>query len=126
MKRISAWFDGHPKTRIALQLTLDGLPLLMVLYLIALIFLDGGEFLSCPEWANELGIAIIMILLCGGGLVVYGCGWWLKRAFPINVEEHPVGALASRVLRVFSFIPAMLPFFLTIIIRFVYAIANLK
>ena len=34
MKRICAWLDRHPKTRIALQLMLDGLPvLIMVLHL---------------------------------------------------------------------------------------------
>lgn len=34
MRRISEWLDRHPKTRIALQLMLDGLPvLIMVLHL---------------------------------------------------------------------------------------------
>lgn len=31
MKSISAWFDRHMKTRIALQLVLDGLPVLVML-----------------------------------------------------------------------------------------------
>ena len=32
MKRISAWFDRHMKTRIALQLLLDGLPFFMLAF----------------------------------------------------------------------------------------------
>ena len=31
MRRISEWLDRHPKTRIALQLVLDGLPVLVML-----------------------------------------------------------------------------------------------
>ena len=31
MKRISAWFDRHMKTRIALQLVLDGLPAFLLI-----------------------------------------------------------------------------------------------
>ena len=47
MKRISAWFDRHMKTRIALQLLLDGLPFFML----AFSFMKG--FLPKWSWTGE-------------------------------------------------------------------------
>ena len=67
MKRISAWFDQHPKTRIALQLVLDGLPLLVaVLCLHSLCTVDmiedEGSYLMQPNWFYYVTLGGLMLI----------------------------------------------------------------
>ena len=55
MKSISAWFDHHMKTRIALQLVLDGLPFLLSLsFLVIMAGLNDG--LKLPFWLGKFVI----------------------------------------------------------------------
>lgn len=117
MKRTLAWFDRFLKVRIALMLGLDALPILMSLYVIGLIYMEEGCGVCLPDWMNMMGIAVIMFMLCGGGFVIYVFAWLLNRAYPI---KSAVPRMVSRALRIFGFIPVMLPFFLMVLIRVAY------
>ena len=74
MKRISAWFDRHMKTRIALQLMLDGLPFLMALFPLVVGMLELDEVLPYPGWWDTIAIGCMYAIMYGGGAVL-----WVKK-----------------------------------------------
>ena len=108
MKRISAWFDQHPKTRIALQLVLDGLPLLMALFPLTVGILELDEVLPYPGWWDTIAIGCMYAIMYGGGAALFALGIWLRRRALIAFECYPWCKVASMMLRVLSFIPAIL------------------
>ena len=110
MKRISAWFDRHMKTRIALQLVLDGMPLLLALFpfVIGLLELDG--VLLYPGWWDTIAVGCMYVIMYGGGAVLFGMGIWLRSKATVEFECYPWCKGVSVILRLLSVIPAVLSF----------------
>ena len=102
MKRITAWFDRHTKTRIALQLALDGAPFFML----AFSFIKG--FLPKWSWTDDVMNICMTILMYGGGVAIFLLGiWWRKRAEKV-FNDYPKCETLSNMLRVLSAIPAFI------------------
>ena len=101
MKRISAWFDRHPKTRIAFQLVLDGLPFLCTFVVILILYGVLDEVYHYPA-VKAIGI------MCAGGFL-YAClplfilACWSRHRANVDFEIYPVFKLLSLILRVLSF-----------------------
>ena len=104
MKRISAWFDRHPKTRIALQLALDGLPFLMLAVPFAV------SVLPSSKWRSHVTNFNMTIWMYGGGAVLFLLGIWLRRRGEKAFGGYPKCQTISDVLRVMSAIPAFVSF----------------
>ena len=119
MKSISAWFDRHMKTRIALQLVLDGLPLFMLAFPLVLGGLELDERVP-PGWWDYLGVGCMHIMMYGGGAVLFGLGIWLRNRATIEFECYPWCKAVSFILRLLSVIPAVLSFGFMIGIAILY------
>lgn len=102
MKCISAWFDRHPKTRIALQLVLDGLPFLLVILLLYFGFsmkiMDGwsGTYIIEP---SRICKAILFGLLVLSIPAFIASFLWRDRAFEL-FEQHRWCRYISNMLRI--------------------------
>lgn len=114
MKHISAWFERHPKTRIALQLVLDGLPFFML----AFSFIAG--FLPKWSWTSDAMNVCMSILMYGGGTVIFLLGIWLRKRAEKAFVGYPKCETFSDMLRVLSAIAALisLGFLVSIVISF--------
>ncbi len=110
MHRISEWFDRHPKTRIALQLVLDGLPFLMAMFSFNIGLLELDMVLSYPGWWDTIAIGCMYVIMYGGGAVLFVLGIWLRSRAAVEFECYPWCKAASIMLRVLSFLPAILSF----------------
>ena len=101
MKRISAWFDRHPRTRIALQLVLDGLPFLLVILLLYYGFgmkiADGwsGTYIIEP---SRICKAILFCLFVFSIPAFIASFLWRDRAFEL-FEQHRWCRYISNILR---------------------------
>ena len=107
--RISAWFDRHMKTRIALQLALDGLPMLLLVipFLVLALELDG----RLPAgWWDVLGIGCMYIVFFGGGALLFVLGILFRSLARIEFECYPWCKAASDILRILSIVPAVVSF----------------
>lgn len=105
MKRVSQFFDRHMKTRIALQLVLDGLPFFML----AFSFIAG--FLPKWSWTSDAMNVCMSILMYGGGTVIFLLGIWLRKRAEKAFTGYPRCETISDMLRVLSAIPAFISFF---------------
>ena len=102
MKCISAWFGRHMKTRIALQLLLDGLPMILVI----LHLLSGFTVMIIDEWSGtyiiEPSLFYDVTLIC---LLVISIPafiasfWWRDKAFEL-FEKYRLCRYSSNVLRI--------------------------
>lgn len=107
MKHISAWFDRHPKTRIALQLVLDGLPLICLLGVIGF---------ACVAEEYETGllgqIAAVLMLGFAAGFAVsipfLFVAAMLRQRAKSDFECYPICKIPSAILQLLSLIPALL------------------
>lgn len=109
MKRISAWFDRHPKTRIALQLMVDAAPfLLLALSFIVSVF-------SPSRWASAVMNNCMSILMYGGGAAIFLLGIWLRKRAERAFNGYPRCETLSDMLRVLSAIPAFISFICLIV-----------
>ena len=101
MRRISDWFDRHMKTRISLQLALDGLPFLCTFVTILIIY-------GVLDDVDHYPVVKAIGMVCVGGFL-YAClplfilACWLRYRANVYFEKHPVCKLPSLVLRVLSF-----------------------
>ena len=107
MKSISAWFDHHMKTRIALQLVLDGLPLFLLAYPLVLGGLELDERVS-PGWWDYLGVGCMYFMMFGGGTLLFVLSIWLRSRARVEFECYPWCKGVSVILRLLSVIPAIL------------------
>ena len=110
MKRISAWFDRHPKTRIALQLALDGLPFFMLMYMLVVGVLELEMVNLSPGWWDTLAIGCMYVMMFGGGAVLFGLGIWLRSKTTVEFECYPWCKALSAIFRILSIIPAVISF----------------
>lgn len=108
MKCISAWFDRHPKTRIALQLALDGLPFFMLMYMLVVGVLELEMVLITPGWWDTIAIGCMYAMMFGGGAMMFGLGIWLRSKATVEFERYPWCKAVSGILRIVSIIPAVL------------------
>lgn len=121
MKSISAWFDRHMKTRIALQLVLDGLPFLLSLsFLVIMAGLNDG--LKLPFWLGKFVIVCsFTFLLASIPLVVMSI--WMRYRIENRIKGKLV-RLFSTMLEILSCIVTVL--FLPLRTSFIHVIiANL-
>jgi len=115
MKRISAWFDRHPKTRIALQLVLDGLPFLLLAFPFTVGIIEVNCHISnLPYLLDVIATCCMESVMYGGSAVLYALGIWLRSRAKDKFERYPWCKAVSGMLRVLSFIPAVLSFGLLI------------
>ena len=108
MKHISAWFDRHMKTRIALQLVLDGLPFLMALFPLVVGMLELDEVLPYPGWWDTIAIVCMYAIMYGGGAVLWGLGIYFRSRAKVEFECYPWCKVVSVILRLLSLLPAIL------------------
>ncbi|MBR6667614.1 MAG: hypothetical protein IKL25_04545 [Clostridia bacterium] len=85
MKRISAWFHRHPKTRIALQLVLDGLPvLLMAMHFLSFytvrMFEESGAYHMQPSSFYYVTLACLIIVPIPAFVASF---FWRDKAFEL-------------------------------------------
>ena len=121
MKRISAWFDAHPKTRIALQLVLDGLPFLLLAFPFTVGIIEvNAPGVNIPYWVDSLAIFSMQCVMYGGAALLYiidlGLSSYSKRA----MEQYLWCRTLSGALRVLSCVPAVLSAGLCIGLLFYY------
>ncbi len=110
MKTTSAWFDAHPKTRIALQLVLDGLPAFMLALPFAVSILKVNGLLPATRGWSAVTNFCLSVLMCGGGVVLFALGIWLRRGAEKAFGDYPRCQILSDMLRVLSAIPALISF----------------
>ena len=104
------FFDRHVKTRIALQLVLDGLPAFMLALAFAISILQVNELLP-TMWAwSHLTNFCLSVLMYGGGAVLFLLGIWLRRRAEKAFGGYPKCQTISDMLRVLSAIPAFISF----------------
>ena len=108
MKHISAWFDRHPKTRIALQLGLDGLPFLMALFPLGVGMLELDEVLPYPGWWDTIAIGCMYAIMYGGGAVLFVLGIYFRSRAKVEFECYPWCKAVSIILRLLGLLPAIL------------------
>lgn len=115
MRRVSAWFDRHPKTRIALQLVLDGLPFLLLAFpfMIGIIEVNSPS-VKLPYWLDATAIFSMQCIMYGCGAVIYVIGVWLSSRAKREYERYPGCKNLSVILRLLSFVPAVLSLGLSI------------
>ena len=110
MGRISKWFTQHPKTRIALQLVLDGLPFLMVVIWSVMAIAEIEDLFTVPQWLGDLLMTYMVFGMYGGNAVLFVLGIWLRSRAVVAFECYPWCKIVSFVLRILSFIPAVISF----------------
>lgn len=110
MRRISEWFDKHMKVRIALQLVLDGLPVILTLFPFIVGILELDEILSYSSWLDTIAIGCMYATMYGGGAVLFVMGIWLRSKATVEFECYPKCKAVSVIFRLMSIIPAMLSF----------------
>ncbi len=118
MGRISKWFTRHPKTRIALQLVLDGLPFLLLLGFVACAY----NLFSYPlelEWLMHVGVFGFFILT----LPLFILGVWLRGRAEGEFSCYPWCWWTSKVLRILGALAVSFSVFLGFlaILAYVYA-----
>ena len=97
MRSISEWFDRHMKTRIALQLVLDGLPFTLLIGFGICVY----NVFSYPlelEWLMHVGIFGYLI----GTLPLFIMGIKLRDDAEDEFACYPWCEWASRTLRILS------------------------
>ena len=116
MKNISAWFDRHPKTRIALQLGLDAAPFLLL----------GIPFATClfpsSRWTSDV-MNTCMWLLAWGGVPIFLLGIWLRKRAEKMFVGYPKCETFSDMLRVLSAIAtlASLGFLVSVMFGYIWS-----
>lgn len=103
MRRISEWLDRHPKTRIALQLVLDAVPVILVI----LHLLSGFTVMITDEWGTysiEPSLFYDVTLICLlvipiPAFIASFC--WRDKAFEL-LEKYRMCRYSSNVLRIFG------------------------
>lgn len=109
MKRISAWLDRHPKTRIALQLAVDGMPFWLMAFPFTVDVIDVNcETAMIPHWLDVMTTASLMLTMYGGGAALFGLGIWLRSRAERAFARHPGWKGLSIALCVLSFVPAVI------------------
>ena len=121
MKRISAWFDRHPKTRIALQLALDGAAFLLLAFPFTVGVIEVNcESVIIPQWLDALTTASLMISMYGGGAVMFILALCLRSRAEAAFARYPWCRGISIFLLVLSCVPAVLSAGLCIGLLFYY------
>ena len=95
MKHISAWFDRHPKTRVALQLVLDAAPFVLLAGFCACLW-NLFTYELALEWLMHVGILGFFILT----LPLFILGIWLRGRAEDEFACYPWCWWASKVLRI--------------------------
>ena len=101
MRSISEWFDRHSKTRIALQLVLDGLPVLVTMVVILRVYGVLDEVYHYPIMK-----AIGIVCACGfffACLPLFMLACWLHHHVNIDFDIYPLWRVPSLILRILSF-----------------------
>ena len=118
MKRISAWFDRHPKTRIALQLVLDGLPVLVMFlhlssgYSVKMLTTGwDGHYRIIPSTFYYVTLVCLMVIPIP---VFVACFIWRDKAFEL-FEQHRWSRWASNLLRIAGALVVAIAFLLDIL-----------
>ena len=118
MKRISAWFDRHPRTRIALQLALDGAPVLvMVLHLLSgysvKMLTTGwdGAHRIVPSTFYYVTLVCLMVIPIPAFVASF---FWRDKAFEL-FEQHRWSRRASNLLRIAGALVVAIAFLLDIL-----------
>ena len=99
MKRISAWFDRHPKIRIALQLLLDAAPFLLLVGF-GVCVLNIFSYSLELGWLMDVGIFGYFIMTLP--LFILGIKW--KKSADGEFACYPWCDKVSGVFRTFSVI----------------------
>ncbi len=94
------------KTRVALQIMLDALPFLLLLFPLIFGILDYEESLSIPGWVDAAAYVSLIVTMFGGGAVLFPLGIWLRSRATVAFECYPACKAVSFIFRVLSFIPA--------------------
>lgn len=117
MKRISAWFDRHTKTRIALQLAVDGAPVLAVLmhllsfYTVTMLE-ESGAYHMQPSSFYRVTLMCLMII----PIPIFVASFlWRDRAFAL-FEQHRWCRWTSTVLRILSALVVAFSFLMDIVL----------
>lgn len=107
MNKISCFFDRHIKTRIALQLVLDGLPFLSLAGLV-------GCACVVEEYEyNPIGeVAAILMLICAVGFLasfpIMILAARLRMLADVDFQCYPVFKIPSAIMRWLSFASTVL------------------
>ena len=110
MKRISAWFDRHPKTRIALQLVLDGVPAFLLIFPFAVGILQLKDILPDTAWWSQILNICFYIEMFGGGAALFLLGIWFHSRAKTIFAPPSWWSYLSGMLRVLSAISAIISF----------------
>ena len=113
MKHIFAWFDRHPKTRIALQLVLDGLPFLWLVIPFATCIFPSSR------WTSDV-MNTCLWLLAWGGVPIFLLGIWLHKRAEKAFVGYPKCETFSDMLRVLSAIATLVSFGFLVSVMFGY------
>ena len=95
MKSISAWFDHHMKTRIALQLVLDAAPFLLLIGFCTCVW-NVFSYDLAVEWLMHIGIFSFFILT----LPLFALGIWLRGCADGEFAFYPWCWWMSKTLRI--------------------------
>lgn len=118
MKRISAWFDRHPKTRIALQLGLDGLPVLVMFlhlssgYSVKMLTTGwDGHYRIVPSTFYYVTLVCLMVIPIPAFVASF---FGRDKAFEL-FEQHRWSRWASNLLRIAGALVVAIAFLLDIL-----------
>ena len=118
MKRISAWFDRHPRTRIALQLALDGLPVLVMFlhlssgYSVKMLTTGwDGHYRIMPSTFYYVTLVCLMVIPIPAFVASF---FWRDKAFEL-FEQHRWSRRASNLLRIAGALVVAIAFLLDIL-----------
>ena len=107
MKRMSDWFDRHPKTRIALQLMLDAAPFLLLIGF-CICVLNIFTYDIALEWLMDVGIFGFFLLT----LPLFIIGIWLRGHVDGEFACYPWCWWASKILRILGALAVSFSLFL--------------
>lgn len=107
MQRMSAWFERHTKTRIALQLALDAAPFLL-LVVFGVCMWNIFSYPLALEWLMNMGIFGFFMLT----LPLFILGIWLRGRAEGEFACYPWCATVSKVLRILGVLAASFSVFL--------------
>ena len=124
MKPISAWFNRHVKTRITLQLILEGLPAFLCTFPFVIGIVEVNfQGIKLPYLLDAIAILSMQCVMYGGAAMLYIFDLWLSSRTKRVFEQYPLCRSVSVILRVLSIVPAVLSLGLFIGLMF-YAFKN--
>ena len=117
MKRIAAWFDEHPKTRIVLQLMVDAASVLAALmhflsFCTVTMLEESGAYHMQPSAFYRATLVCLMIIPIPAFVASF---LWRDRAFAL-FEQHRWCRWTSTALRIISALVVAFSFLMDIVL----------